>query len=248
MVSFIHAQQTMEEVVYLKNGSVIRGIIIEQIPNRTIKIQTADGNLFVYDVDEIEKLTKEPAIRSRNVMERNRLQPAMPIEPEEKRIGQFSVMIQYVGFTIQNIESMSDVAYLETSFVCGYRYRDFLFVGGGFGLEHMFGDFYDTYRFRVPVFATVRLNVNHNRVSPYFQFDVGARSNGGNYFEDGFFFHPKVGLDFALGARRQRLLFLSLSLFEYGKHPISYNYSDDDPDYFAHGFYSKIGFQFGCRF
>lgn len=50
----------MVEVVYLKNGSIIRGVIIEQIPGKSIKIETEGGNVFVYTYDEIEKITKEP--------------------------------------------------------------------------------------------------------------------------------------------------------------------------------------------
>jgi len=53
------AQQNYQDVVYLKNGSIIRGVIIEQIPNKSIKIETADKSVFVYLIDEIEKLTKE---------------------------------------------------------------------------------------------------------------------------------------------------------------------------------------------
>lgn len=58
----IPAQEKMQDVVYLKNGSVIRGIIIEQVPNVSVKIQTADGSMFFYEMNEILKLTKEPAI------------------------------------------------------------------------------------------------------------------------------------------------------------------------------------------
>lgn len=47
------------DVVYIKNGSIIKGIIIEQIPNVQIKIQTKDGSIFVYKMDEIERITKE---------------------------------------------------------------------------------------------------------------------------------------------------------------------------------------------
>lgn len=47
------------DVVYLKNGSVIRGTIIEQIPNESLKIQTRDKNIFVYKFDELLKMTKE---------------------------------------------------------------------------------------------------------------------------------------------------------------------------------------------
>lgn len=53
-----YAQQ-YEDVVYLKSGSIIHGTIIEQKPNESIKIKTKDGNVFVYKMEEIEKMTKE---------------------------------------------------------------------------------------------------------------------------------------------------------------------------------------------
>lgn len=57
--SNILGQRNLQDIVYLKNGSVIHGIIIEQVPNQTIKVQTKDGNIFVFKVDEIEKIIKE---------------------------------------------------------------------------------------------------------------------------------------------------------------------------------------------
>lgn len=47
------------DIVYLKNGSIIRGIIIEQIPNVSIKLKNKDGSIFVFKTDEILKLTRE---------------------------------------------------------------------------------------------------------------------------------------------------------------------------------------------
>lgn len=61
MISQVFAQQ-MEDVVYLKNGGVIRGNIVEQIPSQSLKIQTRDGNVLVYSMDEIAKISKEPVI------------------------------------------------------------------------------------------------------------------------------------------------------------------------------------------
>ena len=55
--------QQMEDVVHLKNGGLIRGIIIEQIPGESLKIQTRDGSVFVYTMDEIAKISKEPVMR-----------------------------------------------------------------------------------------------------------------------------------------------------------------------------------------
>lgn len=46
------------DVVYLKNGSIIRGMVVETIPNETVKIRTSDGSIFVYSLDEVEKITK----------------------------------------------------------------------------------------------------------------------------------------------------------------------------------------------
>lgn len=48
-----------KDVVYLKNGSIIKCAILEMVPDKTIKIQTADGNIFVYNMSEVEKISKE---------------------------------------------------------------------------------------------------------------------------------------------------------------------------------------------
>lgn len=54
------AAQELEDVVYLKDGSVIRGIIVEQIPGESILIETRDGNRFRYAMDIIGRMTREP--------------------------------------------------------------------------------------------------------------------------------------------------------------------------------------------
>lgn len=52
-------EPTWQDVLYLKNGSVIKGVIIEQVPNESLKIQTADGSIFVYEMDQVAKIAKE---------------------------------------------------------------------------------------------------------------------------------------------------------------------------------------------
>ena len=60
--AFAQQMQQMEDVIHLKNGGLIRGTIIEQIPGESLKIQTRDGNVFVYTMDEIAKMSKEPVM------------------------------------------------------------------------------------------------------------------------------------------------------------------------------------------
>lgn len=56
-VTIAFAQST--EVVYLKNGSVIKGTVTEQnMSEQTIKLRTADGSIFVYKIDDIDKIEK----------------------------------------------------------------------------------------------------------------------------------------------------------------------------------------------
>ena len=53
------AQDTMDDVVYLKDGSVIRGTIIEQVPNVNLKIETRAGNVYVIEFSRVARITKE---------------------------------------------------------------------------------------------------------------------------------------------------------------------------------------------
>jgi hypothetical protein len=48
-----------EDFVYTKNGTIITGVIIEQIPNVQLKIQSKDKNITTLRFDEIQKITKE---------------------------------------------------------------------------------------------------------------------------------------------------------------------------------------------
>lgn len=56
---FSYSQNNYTEVVYLKSGTKVSGVILEQIPNEKLKIQTDDGSIFVFKYSEIEKITKE---------------------------------------------------------------------------------------------------------------------------------------------------------------------------------------------
>ena len=46
-------------VGYLNNGSIVRGTVVEIIPDETIKIETVDDIIIVYPFDEVQKITKE---------------------------------------------------------------------------------------------------------------------------------------------------------------------------------------------
>ncbi len=55
----IAISQERIDVVYLKNGDIRKGVIIENVPNDHIKIEMADGSTFTIPYSDIQKMTKE---------------------------------------------------------------------------------------------------------------------------------------------------------------------------------------------
>lgn len=60
LVSLLNGKaQQSEDVVYLKNGSVIHGTLLEINPEKNLKIQNRIGDIFVFNMADVEKVTKE---------------------------------------------------------------------------------------------------------------------------------------------------------------------------------------------
>ena len=63
------ASQEMEDVVYLKDGTSVRGIVVARTLGVSVEIQVKGGNVQVYAMDEISRIAKEP-VRSPEEIER----------------------------------------------------------------------------------------------------------------------------------------------------------------------------------
>lgn len=57
----VYAQKRFDDVIYLKNGHRLQGMIMEYVPNFSYKILSADS-LYFFKLDEISRITKEPAV------------------------------------------------------------------------------------------------------------------------------------------------------------------------------------------
>lgn len=54
-----NATANLNDLLYLTNGKIIRGKIIENLPNQRVQIRILDGNIELYPYSEIEKITQE---------------------------------------------------------------------------------------------------------------------------------------------------------------------------------------------
>jgi hypothetical protein len=74
-------QSPAQDILYLKNGSIIKGTIVELVPDKNVRIQTADGSIFVYTMAEVEKITKE---------QKAQFEPTQPLQPQNEQAPQGS--------------------------------------------------------------------------------------------------------------------------------------------------------------
>lgn len=62
-VTSVGASQ-LEDVVYLKDGTVVRGTIIDRNPGKSLRIRTADNRVLTYSAQQIFKVARQPTATS----------------------------------------------------------------------------------------------------------------------------------------------------------------------------------------
>lgn len=255
------AQSTYEDVVYLKNGSVIHGMIIEQVPNESIKIQTKDRNIFVFKMDEILKITKEE-VQSTSVATDKKPAEVVPVKKVKKVQGYTNITEMTFARSFTHLEEEYDALgfYRYSHFVdinngpClgiqtinGYQFNRHFSAGVGIGMK-AYSDL-----FLVPLFLDLRATLLDAKVTPFVAGEIGGSftryqvwgiSTG--YDDEGglmgtiaagvkFFPVPNMGLNFSVGYNYQKLRIQDD--YEYNNNP---TYSDKSLNQFT----VRAGFTF----
>ena len=175
----------VQEVVYLKNGSVIRGTIIEQVPNVSLKIQTNDGNIFAYKMSEVAKITKEETSSNRIHSSSSSLLSSFELDGRGPEIGYRGFVD--LGCTI-GIGKLCEWR-IELNTVHGYQFMPYLFAGLGVGVHYYFNP-----AVSVPIFADIRSDILNNSISPFVEMRVGYSP----FKAKGFYFNPSLGCRFTM--------------------------------------------------
>jgi len=207
-----------QDVVYLKNGSIIRGIIIEQIPSQSLKIETAGGSVFVYVIDEIEKIVKEPKFGQESKVSN----PNTGLKRGYRGIVDFAtVFLPEIGIKLDVIN--------------GYQFNPYVSLGFGVGFHWYFGDsgyYHNRQTLLMPLFADLRINFLNKKVSPYmslgigYSFDLTAAKPSGMYFAPTcgvrFKFNEKVAMNLGLGFGFQGVKYDYYDYYEYYSYSRTY--------------------------
>jgi len=218
----LNAQVNYNEVVYLKNGSIIHGMIIELVPNESIKIKTSNNDVILFRIDEVEKITREESMFGNPQRER--------LTDENVKTHGFTNMIEFAyGNGASNIVSpyyAFNKPSLGISTVNGYMFNPHLSTGIGIGIHG-----YNNIGF-VPVFADIRYNAIKGTITPFVSFDAGYSfttdeivHNGRDQIQGGIYSNLSIGIKF-FTRRSQALAFSfgynyqNMKVYIYEEYPV----------------------------
>lgn len=184
---FTAEAQYYEEVIYLKNGSIIRGDVLEQTGEQ-VKIEIEGGSILVYKMSEIKKIIKE--------------QKGVDFQVKEK-----SYKIKDSGFYHAVVFGLLPGTGAEGSFAFGgslhytfgKQFKPILGAGVGVGVDSYI---YDEIRTIIPIYAEARGYFMKKPFSPYYSLNAGygfALINDTWNMTDakgGIMLHPKIGFRF----------------------------------------------------
>ncbi len=209
IVGQIFSQDTAKRnVVYLKNGSIIKGYVVELIPGKSIKIETSDGSVFVYEMSEVKNVASEE-ISGKPISENNTSSTQPKTNPNielselgYKRKGYWGMF--RAGPVIGAGGTYSEGAFGgQFALINGYQFDERYTLGLGFGVY-----FYNVDGFtEIPIYIDGRYNFKPRKFSPAINGGIGfvadaASGYNGIYGELGFgfrnYFKPRHAVHFGL--------------------------------------------------
>lgn len=206
LVFTIHARQSYQDVVYLKNGSIIRGVIVELVPDHTLKIETADKSLLVFDFDEVILLTREPITSENGNDSRN--------NSYKKTNGHIEV-----GYVFNNLTSELNSFSLNVS--TQHNFGHHFSLGGGVGFRKIS----EIDGYYMPFFLDLKSHFLKTKVTPLANLKIGYSFAPQNSFNRvGYMVNPNIGVNFKLD--RTSSLFLNFG-YEFQNFEVGENLYED---------------------
>lgn len=172
------AQRPTEDVLYLKNGWILRGHLTTPDSAANVGIQTNDGNVFRFAQSDVREAKREAVLRHLNIRYRSR------------GFGNYTEVGALASRTNVDDRGTTTSAFTFHT-VNGYRFGQLLYAGVGVGV-----DLYASQTF-IPVFASLRGDFSRRGILiPYYYVDGGWGLNGTSSQPDQ---RQRGGVHFAIG-------------------------------------------------
>jgi len=172
----VNAQNQTEDVVYLKDGSIYRGVIVEQVPNVSLKVQIMGGSIVAVQMEQVSKITKEEPFSSSEYT----LKPTINTEKPVREKTPFE--IRKKGYFFQG-QLLIEALQGGMRFVNGYKFGRFGHLGIGVGFDAFGGSVFnqpinglnpnDMAGVYLPLYVYYAGDILTKRITPFYMVEAG---------------------------------------------------------------------------
>lgn len=218
----------MEDVIYLKNGAVLRGTITQNIPGKFIRIESQNQEATLVRWDEVDKVASEPRKSSSGSSRSSASSGRSKASDSGSSSGarnsgrsgglslQSDVDAGYRGLVETGVElGVSGLALdrFKLNVINGYQFVPVLITGFGVGMRYYYSSWANRGSVSFPMFLDLRAVFLESRFTPYASFGIGYTLNSrfrgvGLYLSPNlgvrYYINDRLGLNFGLGYEVQR--------------------------------------------
>lgn len=194
-----NAQEQATHKIYLKDGRIVEGTIVEQKFGESITIKTEDGEQLTFEEKEVELLVRTQASSTNLSFHTSTTVPptrrvyrqSLPIKYREDKT-MYHMVVFGLGFGESNWGGVTATPTIP-GYRMGYRYNQYLNAGVGVGLEPYEGGL------MLPIFAELHGDVGkQKKIMPHYfgQLGYGAALAPGwqvSELKGGLYYHYGVG-------------------------------------------------------
>ncbi|MEZ4773504.1 MAG: hypothetical protein R3D00_10010 [Bacteroidia bacterium] len=157
--------QSYEDVLYLKNGWVLRGTLIGSANDSLVRIETRDQNLFVFPHAEVLRAEQKVWVAKRT----SRPVPAYRTTKEINYRDKGYFLLAQIGTLAGSVSTVNNENpnVFNPHIINGYRFNHFVSAGAGVGINLLDRGAY------MPVFLDVRGDLLKQKMTPHYYTNVG---------------------------------------------------------------------------
>lgn len=180
------AQGNMEDVVYMKDGSIYRGQIQEIIPNQAVKIELLGGSVIALQMNDVTKITKEAKVQQQVGFDR---QPdAYKAYKSDTTRKQFT--FRKKGYFFQS-QLLFENLQGGLRIINGYKFGRFGYLGIGVGVDFLLKDnfvihnsgngYADLTGVYLPLFLYHQGDILKKKITPFYTVEAGVAVSPGGF-------------------------------------------------------------------
>jgi len=203
--------QNLEDVIYLKTGGVVRGTLIEQVPE--VRMRTTSGDVMTILSDDIDHISQEVKANAGNVAgaeaniysQRDLTVESVDASNRRASVGNLSGGIRLLtGATLQIRASEYECSAMSVDISLGKQFSPCLYLGAGISDEILldywyYGSMSDEPEpvAQMPVFAHVRWDARPGDRSLMADLRLGYSMTVDEYVDySGIYINPAIGYRF----------------------------------------------------